>query len=199
MPRTLVLASTSPYRRKLLQDWGLPHEAAAPQFVEDHDVDLPPSELVRSFARQKAVSLASLHPEALILGSDQIVEMDGVILNKPGTTEAAVSQLMRLQGRTHRLQTAVALHDAKLRKTWEECVEVQMRMRPLTEELAALYVARDNPIDCAGSYKVESVGAALFEGMEGVDHTAIIGLPITAVSRLLQRAGEDLLERILKS
>ena len=199
MTRSLVLASTSPYRRKLLRDWGLPHEAAAPPFEEVHGQDLSPGALVRSFARGKALSLASSHPDALILGSDQIIELDGVILSKPGDPETAVSQLMRLQGRTHRLQTAVALHDARSDTTWEDCVEIQMRMRSLTPALAAAYVARDTPLDCAGSYKVEATGAALFEAMEGADHTAIIGLPVTAVSRLLAHAGEDLLARILMS
>jgi septum formation protein len=167
--------------------------------VEDHTLDLTASDLVVSFARGKAESLASSHPDALILGSDQVAEIDGMILTKPGTTEAAIEQLMVLQGRTHHLRTAVALHDARTGDTWLDSVETHMRMRSLTRALAAAYVAHDNPIDCAGSYKVEEAGAALFEAMEGADHTAIIGLPITAVSRLLRKAGEDLLARIVES
>jgi septum formation protein len=119
----------------------------------------------------------------------------GEILTKPGTKERAVEQLMRLAGQSHRLLTAVALHDPRSGETWDDLVVYEMRMRSLTRELAERYIERDQPLDCAGSYKIESTGMALFEEVKGPDHTAIIGLPLTSVSRLLRAVGVDTLAR----
>ena len=196
MSRAIILASTSRYRRAILDAIGLDYQAHAPDFEEVPDDTIAPEAMAISFARAKAESLGERYPEALILGSDQVVELDGRALGKPGTPERAVEQLLRLAGRTHRLLTAVALHDASAGRTEHRLVVHQMRMRPLTEALAGAYIARDQPLDCAGAYKVESLGAALFEEMLGTDHTAIVGLPITGVAELLAGAGVDLLARI---
>jgi septum formation protein len=196
MSRPIVLASTSRYRRALLDALGLRYLAEAPQFEEDHALALDPEALVVHFARMKAESLAASHPDALIIGSDQLAELDGRILTKPGSEARAVEQLLELAGRTHRLLTAVALHDPRERSTDDALVIHQMTMRPLTRALAEAYVAHDRPIDCAGAYKVEALGVALFSEMRGPDHTAIVGLPLTRVAELLRRAGVDLLTEV---
>ncbi len=191
--RTLVLASQSVHRRALLDAAGISYVAATPPFHEDLTRPLSPTDLAIAFARGKAESLASAHPDALILGADQVVELDGEALGKPGTLERAVAQLLRMQGREHRLLTAVALHDPVAGVTTHALSVHRMKMRPLTRELAERYVAAERPLDCAGSYKVESAGALLFEEMTGDDHTGIIGLPLTVMSRLLRDVGVDLL------
>lgn len=191
--RPLVLASTSRYRRALLDAAGIAHEAVAPPFDEDHDRGLPPDELVVAFARGKAESLARARPDALIIGADQIPEIDGTILTKPGHAAGAIEQLARLSGRVHRLLTAVAIHDPTSGRTAHRVVVHAMRMRPLSRAQIEAYVARDAPFDCAGAYKVEAAGALLFEAMDGPDHTAIVGLPLTALASLLAEHGVDLL------
>ena len=183
----LVLASTSRYRRALLDAAGLAHEAVAPRFEEDHAIPLAPADLALAFARGKAESVALEHPGALILGSDQVPELDGRVLTKPGSAEAARAQLAALAGRTHRLHTALAVHlDGR---TEARLVTHHMRMRPLTAAQIAAYVARDAPLDCAGSYRVEAAGALLFAAMDGPDHTAIVGLPLTALAELCAAFG----------
>lgn len=189
--RRIVLGSTSKYRRALLDAAGIAYEAASPPFVEEHARALPPAELVVAFARGKAESLAAAHPDALIIGADQIPELDGRSLTKPGTREAAIAQLRALAGRTHRLLTAVAIHDGA--RTESRLVVHRMTMRPLTDAQIAAYVDRDQPFDCAGSYKVEAAGALLFEAMDGPDHTAIVGLPLTETAALLAAFGVDVL------
>ncbi len=185
----LILASTSRYRRALLDAAGIAHEAAPPTFEEDHARAMPPEEMVVAFARGKAESLAA--PDALVIGADQIPELDGRILTKPGDRAGALEQLTALAGRTHRLLTAVAVHHAG--RTESALVVHRMRMRALTATQLAAYVDRDEPFDCAGAYKIEAAGALLFESMEGADHTAIVGLPLTALTTLLARFGVSLL------
>lgn len=187
----IVLASTSKYRRALLEAAGIAHVAIAPDFDEDHALPMPPEQKVVAFARGKAESVAHAHPDAVIVGSDQIPELDGRILTKPGSVEAAREQLRALSGRTHRLLTAVAVHARG--RTESGVVEHRMRMRALTRAQIDEYVARDRPLDCAGAYRVEAAGALLFEAMDGPDHTAIVGLPLTLVAALCARVGVDVL------
>ena len=191
--RRLILASTSKYRRELLSRLGLPFEAVTPLFDEDAEKPklgaLAPEALVAYLARMKAESLADTFPDAVIIGSDQAVDLDGEVLGKPGTEERAVAQLMRLSGRTHRLLTAVAVHDAARRMT-EQALDVhEVEMRRFGEREARAYVAREQPLDCAGSLKVEGLGVALLERLTGDDFTAVIGLPLTRVVSLLARLG----------
>jgi septum formation protein len=185
----LVLASTSPYRRALLDAAGVEYEVARPPFDEDHARALSPEEMVVAFARGKAESLA--RPDAVVIGADQIPELDGRVLTKPGDRAGSIAQLTALAGRTHRLLTAVAVHHAG--RTESALVVHRMKMRPLTAEQIGKYVDRDRPYDCAGAYKVEAAGALLFEAMDGPDHTAIVGLPLTALSTLLESFGVSLL------
>jgi septum formation protein len=196
-PRPLVLASTSRYRRALLEGLGVAHVAAAPAFDEDHAVDLAPAEMASAFARGKAESLRGAFADAYIVGSDQIAEIEGRILTKPGDSEAAVEQLMAQAGRTHRLLSAVAVLDAASGRLAERLVVHELRMRPLTRAQAEAYVARDAPLDCAGSYRIEAGGIALFTQMRGDDHSAIIGLPIAALGDCLEELGDDWLGRVL--
>lgn len=188
-----VLASTSRHRRALLDQLGLEYVARAPHFDEDHTLPLSPEALVVAFARGKAESLAAEFPDLPIVGGDQVAELDGAILTKPGTRERAIEQLSTLSGRTHRLLTALAVHDPSRKVTEHALVVHEMKMRPLSRSAIEGYVDRDRPLDCAGAYKVEAFGVLLFEEMRGIDHTAIVGLPITTLATLLARSGVDLL------
>ncbi|MCK6546883.1 Maf family protein [Myxococcota bacterium] len=188
-----VLASTSRYRRALLDQLRVPYVAKAPRFDEDHSLPLSPEELVITFARGKAESLAADFPELPIVGGDQTAELDGVILTKPGTRERAIEQLTAMSGRTHHLLTALAVHDPRTKTTEHAVLVHAMKMRALSRAAIEAYVDRDQPLDCAGAYKVESFGVLLFEEMSGPDHTAIVGLPITTLATLLSRTGVDLL------
>ncbi len=195
-PSELILASTSRYRVELMDRLGLPYRAVAHGCDERAvEVSVPraPEEgyderIALTLAMAKAESLAAAHPGALILGSDQVVSLDGKIFGKPGSDVGARAQLARLSGRAHRIVTAVTLRTPD--GAHRSHVDVhRMRMRALTPEAIARYVARDQPLDCAGSYRIEALGIALFEAIEGADHTAIMGLPLTATVSLLASAG----------
>lgn len=192
-----VLASTSRYRRAQLEALGVSFLCAAPPYEEDHALPLPPAELVVRFARGKAESLGARHPDLPIVGGDQAVELDGRMLGKPGTRARAVEQLEGMSGRTHRLLTALALHDPRRGTTEHTLVVHEMKLKALSRAQIEAYVDREDPVDCAGSYKVEGLGILLFESLPGPDPSAIIGLPITALSELLRRAGVDLLDDAL--
>lgn len=189
----LVLASQSRYRRELLDRLKIPYVAASHECDERalEPAGASPDEVARALARAKAESLARRYPDACILGSDQVVDVDGAILGKPRDRADALAQLALLQGREHRLITAVALRlpDGSV----DEGVEVHiMRMRPLGAEERARYVDMDTPLDCCGSYRIESRGIALFEEIRGSDFTAIMGLPLMTVVSMLRRAGAAL-------
>lgn len=190
--RPLVLASTSRFRRALLERLGVPFTAAAPPFEETAPPGASdPRELARAFARGKAASLAAAHPQALIVGSDQVCEHRGQQLHKARDLEEAAAQLLRLQGDVHRLHTAVAVLDAGSGRRVEELVTVELRMRALSPAQAARYVALDRPLGCAGGYTFEGRGVALFEEVRGGDDSAIVGLPLLALVRLLREQGWD--------
>ncbi|MBD3335313.1 MAG: septum formation protein Maf [Candidatus Eisenbacteria bacterium] len=191
--RKIILASSSPYRRALLKRLDLSFRSARPGFDErDPEPGETPSAYTRAMAERKARSLAGRHPSALILGSDQIAVCDGEILRKPGTGARAVRQLLKLAGREHRLITAVALVDAPSGQARTEVVVNRLRVRPLTRAEARAYVERERPLDCAGAYKTEGLGVTLFDYMRGDDPTALIGLPLISVRRLLNQAGISL-------
>lgn len=207
----LVLASTSPYRqallKRLLEPLGQPFETARPDVDEDlseSESALPVAERATILAVRKARAVA--HREgykgALVIGSDQIcVDPDGLVLHKPQTGDRALAQLARLAGRTHSLVTAVAVLrvDASTAhpETLATAVDVhRLTMRPLGPDALARYVACDQPLDCAGSYRLESLGLALFDRIEAdpetADESAIVGLPLMKTLRLLrERFGWD--------
>jgi septum formation protein len=187
----LVLASISPYRRALMAQLGLPFSAVAPRYQEEHGLDVPTAELVQHLALRKAQSLRQDHPQAIIVAADQVAEIDGTRLFKPGTVERAVEQLLRLAGRTHRLITGLAVLDAASGRV-EQALDVQhMTLRPLSPEQAEAYVAAERPLDCAGAYRIEGRGIALFESIRTEDYTGIIGLPLIQLTTLLGRFGID--------
>jgi septum formation protein len=185
----LVLASTSRYRAELLARLRVPFVAAAPDCDEDayKAAGLAPQALAETLALLKAESLREAHPDAAILGGDQVASIDDAILSKPGSEAAARAQLALLAGRTHTLITAVALlwRGRILRHT----DVTRLTMRPLTAEQIARYVAADQPLDCGGSYRLESLGVALFSRIESEDHTAIVGLPLLALTAMLGEIG----------
>jgi septum formation protein len=195
MSPPLILASTSRWRAGLLKRLGL-------AFVQaDSDLDevpwkslgLAPADLVTQLAVAKARAVAGAYPDALVLGGDQVAVLDGNILGKPGTVEAACAQLDALAGRTHELVTGTALLDCRS-GTLHTTVDVhRMRMRSLSGAQIASYIAREQPLDACGSYYVEGLGIALFDELRGSDFTAIMGLPLTHVVDLLGRAGVDVL------
>jgi septum formation protein len=185
----LILASTSPYRKELLEQLGLPFQSIAPLFDEDSlkNSDLDPVELVTLLARQKALSIAVNHPEAVVLGSDQMAVAQGGLLGKPGSREAAMKQLAKLSGQPHELLTAVALCYGG--EVTEFLDRTRLHMRDLSPEQINRYIDADQPWDCAGAYKIESRGICLFEKIETQDHTAITGLPLIELSSQLLRLG----------
>ncbi|MEZ4653687.1 MAG: nucleoside triphosphate pyrophosphatase [Candidatus Eisenbacteria bacterium] len=188
----LILASTSKYRRELLARLQLPFACAVPSFRETKRAEASPEEaqlLAEENARGKAVSLREAFPDRLILGSDQVCECEGRVLGKSGTDALAVEQLAWLSGRDHRLHTAVVLLDAASMRIESAVVTTHLRIRTLSRDQLASYVAQEHPVDAAGSYYSEGLGIALFEHLRGDDPTAIIGLPLVTVCRLLEQFG----------
>lgn len=188
---SLVLASTSAYRRSLLERLGVPFRGVAPRcdeaVLQCELTGLEPRRLAESLALAKAASLAEQERGSVIIGCDQLVAFEGQIFGKPGTINRAVDQLAAMAGRTHELITAMAVihEDATFRHT----DVTRLRMRPLGRDALARYVESDRPLDCAGSYKLESRGIALFERIESDDHSAITGLPLMALVTILQGVG----------
>ena len=189
--KPLVLASTSPYRRELLARLRLPFEAVAPAYAEGPVPGLSPTELALRHAVGKARSVAAAFPGRLVIGSDQVAEVEGELLGKPGTEEAALGQLARMAGRRVVFHTGLAVVAGGRVESLVESFAV--RLRALPREALRAYVARELPLDTAGSFQIEGLGIALMEGLEGRDYTALIGLPLIALTELLGRFGLDVL------
>ncbi|RME74089.1 MAG: septum formation protein Maf [Planctomycetota bacterium] len=202
-PRRLVLASTSPYRRALLERLGLAFDAVSPDGVDEQAAlrsDAPPEAIARQLARAKAESLAQRFPDALLIGADQIAVAPSSggqperLLGKPGTVEHAIEQLAELSGRTHRLLTAVAVHDPTSGRSLDALDVHEITLRALSRETLRRYVLHDMPLDCAGAYRIERLGVALMERIRGDDFTAVIGLPLTRLVHLLAEFGFEVIE-----
>lgn len=191
----VILASTSQYRRALLAPLGWSFECVASPFDEEAAkpglAHLPVGDRALTLAREKALAVSALHPDAWVIGGDQIAEVDGVTLSKPRTAEVARAQLARLAGRTHRLHTAVALAHGASGRVEADLHVTELTMRDLDARAIERYVARDAPLDCAGSYRVEASGIALFASVQGDDHTAVVGLPVTRLVGLMLRCAID--------
>lgn len=185
----LILASSSKYRVELLRRYGLPFATEAPGVDEARRPGEPPHALVQRLALEKARAVAARHPDAVVIGSDQLVEAHGEVLGKPGTAARAVAQLEALAGATVTFLTAVAV--AARGEVALEVVPTEVKFRALARDALARYVAREAPLDCAGSFKSEALGIALFERMTSDDPTALIGLPLIATARLLRQFGID--------
>jgi septum formation protein len=186
----LMLASTSRYRRELLERLRLPFHIARPEVDETpQDGESVPAMAVR-LAQAKAEAIARQHPGSWVIGSDQAAELDGQPLGKPGHRDAAIAQLTAMSGRQVRFHTAVCLaRDDEALQTHDITT---VRFRALTAAEIERYVDAEQPFDCAGSFKSEGLGIALFDAIESSDPTALVGLPLIAVSRMLREAGFDL-------
>ena len=185
----IVLASTSLYRRELLQRLQIPFTTADPGVDEAANPGERPEALVERLARAKAMALAAAHPDALIVGCDQVAVSGGVVVGKPGNRENAVRQLREMSGRDTTFYTAVCVHDAASGRTSTRVIPYLVRLRPLNDDVIERYLEREQPYDCAGSAKSEGLGIALIERMEGEDPNALIGLPLIALVDLLAEHG----------
>lgn len=188
-PRRLILASTSRYRRELLSRLGLPFEAKAPDAPELAIEGEAPAAMAARLALAKARSIDT--PDALVIGSDQVASLDGTLLRKPGDHATALRQLEACQGRTVIFDTAVAVIDTRTGATREHVDRTEVRFASLATAALDRYVQREQPLDCAGSFKSEGLGVALFERIDSSDPTALIGLPLIWVARALRELGLD--------
>ncbi len=191
--RPLILGSTSPYRRELLARLRLPFEVASPEVDETPQPGEAPRALACRLALAKAQAVAARHPAAVVIGSDQVADLDGEPLGKPGTHERAVVQLRRMRGRTVIFQTAVAVVCQASGFEQVELAPVRVRFRDLTDAEIENYLRAETPYDCAGSAKSEGLGIALLDAIENDDPTALVGLPLIRTARLLRAAGLPLL------
>ena len=185
----LVLASTSPYRKELLQRLGLKFITAAPHIDESRRLAESPEQLVRRLAEEKAHVVAKKFSDALIIGSDQVAVMGKEVLTKPGTHENAVGQLQRCSGQTVTFVTGLCLLNARTGKAQSEVIPFRVHFRSLNATQIENYLRREQPYDCAGSFKSEGLGIALFDRLEGDDPAALIGLPLIRLTRMLETEG----------
>jgi MAF protein len=189
MHQPLILASTSPFRRALLERLGLPFSVEAPAVDEDRRPDEPPQVLVLRLAEAKAVAVAERHPEAIVIGSDQVACIDDQVLGKPGDRARAIAQLERAAGRTVVFQTGLCVLNAITGRTQTLVEPFRVHFRPLSRRHIEAYVDREQPYDCAGSFKSEGLGIALFDRLEGDDPSALVGLPLIRLITLLESEG----------
>jgi septum formation protein len=188
-PRQLVLASTSRYRRELLQRLGLAFETRAPHCDETPLAGEAPAATASRLSVLKAKSLAHEFSRALIIGSDQVASLGALRLGKPGTHENALRQLRSLSGQTAQFDTAVTLLDARDGGIESRTIGCRVRFRGLDDERIEAYLRREQPYDCAASAKAEGLGIALIESIDTEDPTSLIGLPLIALTAMLERAG----------
>jgi septum formation protein len=188
-PRRLVLASTSRYRRELLARLKIPFECVDPGVAEGALEDEAPARTARRLALAKASAVAQRFADALVIGADQVAHCAELRLDKPGSHERAVQQLTAVSGRVVSFETAVALLDARTGDAQARVVGTRVHFRRLTPAAIEAYLLRDRPYDCAGSAKAESLGIALVERIDSDDPTALIGLPLIALSQMLEAAG----------
>ena len=188
----LILASTSKYRAAQLKSIGLEFESVPPLFDEavEKRLDRTPPQLAQALATKKAEGLANDFPDDILIGGDQVVALGSHIFNKPETSEKAVEHLKILSGQTHQLFTAMTLIYRK--QKWEHTEITHLSMRTLSEKTIRAYVKFDHPVDCAGAYKLESGGAALFEAIQTKDPSAIMGVPLIKLIDILLKLGYPL-------
>jgi MAF protein len=185
----LLLASSSPYRRELLERLRLPFVWASPDIDESHRPLEPASELVKRLARGKAMALAAQYPDHLIIGSDQVAVLDEQILGKPHTFERALQQLSDSSGKSVSFLTGLALYNSQTGQCQVDCVPFTVHMRDLDHDRISRYLHAEQPYDCAGSFKAEGLGVSLFRSTEGPDATSLIGLPLIRLVDMLMAEG----------
>ena len=190
-PAPLILASTSTYRRELLQRLQLPFTAIAPGVDETPLPGEQPADLAQRLAMAKADAVAAQHPQACVIGSDQVCDLQGQALGKPGTLANATAQLRRLSGQAVVFRTAVAVVRRDAGYSACTLVNIEVRFRDLSDQDIAHYLARESALDCAGSAKSEGLGIALLASVRSDDPSALVGLPLIETCRLLRAAGLD--------
>src|SRR5437764_8285016 len=188
-PRRLVLASTSAYRKALLERLALAFELARPQVDERPLAGEAPADTALRLAALKAQSVRAAHRDSLIIGSDQVATSAGRVLGKPGDHATAVRQLRSLSGKSADFHTAVALLDAANGSVQTRVVPCRVHFRTFDDARIERYLVREKPYDCAGSAKAEGLGIALIARIDTEDPTSLIGLPLIALSEMLERAG----------
>jgi septum formation protein len=189
----LVLASTSRYRRELLSRLHIPFEVASPDVDETPLPDETPSQTAFRLSILKAKAVAEKYPDALIVGSDQVLMLDDEQLGKPGNYENAFAQLKKMQGKAMVFHTALTLLNSRLGRFQSRNVQTVVHIRSLSDAQIASYLKKEEPYDCAGSAKSESLGIALMERMESTDPTALIGLPLMVLTEMLMNEDVDVL------
>lgn len=189
MPKTLVLASTSIYRRELLERLQLPFATAAPNIDETRLANEPAQAMVARLAQQKAEAIATQYPNALIIGSDQCAVLGDKILGKPHTHQRAIEQLQASSGNTVEFLTGLCLYDSQARSFQLDVISFQVEFRDLPAGEIENYLLREQPYNCAGSFKSEGLGISLFKRMQGDDPTALIGLPLIRLCAMLREQG----------
>ena len=187
----LILASTSRYRRELLERLRLPFSVVAPGVDETALPGETPAALAHRLALAKAEAVAALHPRAVVIGSDQTADLDGQAIGKPLTHERATHQLRSMRGRSVTFQTAVAVVCAATGLRVAALVPVVVKFRAFSDAEIDFYLRTEEPYDCAGSAKAEALGIALVEAIESSDPTALVGLPLIRTCELLRAAGLD--------
>src|SRR5574340_128283 len=187
--QTLILASTSPYRRELLSRLKIPFAVCAPEIDETPLPGELPQQTAERLAAAKAQAVADQFPDALIIGSDQVAILEGKVLGKPHSHDNAFRQLSTMRGKCVVFHTALCLLNSRSGRSQLRAVPVTVRFRPLSDAQIERYLAREQPYNCAGSAKSEGLGIALIEKIEGEDPNALIGLPLIALVDMLQNEG----------
>ena len=190
--RTLILGSTSPYRRELLQRLRLPFDVQRPEVDETPHAGETPTALAQRLALAKAQAVAQRFPQAIVIGSDQVADLNGEPLGKPGNHANAVAQLQRMRGQSVVFQTAVSVVCLATGFEQTELAQVKVQFRQVSDEAIEAYLQAEQPYDCAGSAKSEGLGIALLECIDNQDPTALVGLPLILTCRLLRAAGMPL-------
>lgn len=192
-PQQIILASTSKYRRALLARLGLPFEVAAPGVDETPLPNEPPQETSRRLAEAKAKAVAERFPEAIVIGSDQVAVLDGLVLDKPGNHGNAVRQLKAMRAKEVVFHTALCLYHAASGRAQTRVVPYYVRFREYSDAQIERYLELEQPYDCAGSARCEGLGIALIAEMRGSDPNALIGLPLIALTEMLAEQGVEVL------
>ena len=191
--QTIILASSSIYRRQLLDKLGIHYQWQAPDIDETPISGESPTALVKRLAQSKAMALVQHYPAALIIGSDQVAALENQILGKPGNHASAKAQLTMASGKKVTFFTGLALYNSATKSVQTCCETYQVSFRPLTDAQIEDYLAREQPYDCAGSFKSEGLGIALFDKLEGRDPNTLIGLPLITLIDMLHKEGVAIL------
>jgi MAF protein len=185
----LVLASTSPFRKAILEKLGVSFDTASPEVDESQLAGETPQQLVQRLAEAKARAVAKQFPDALIIGSDQVAVIDDHILGKPGSHDQAVAQLRQASGKTVTFHTGLCLYNSRSDHARCEVVPFRVHFRQLDDSQIENYLKKEQPYNCAGSFKSEALGIALFDKLEGDDPNTLIGLPLINLIRMLEQEG----------